>query len=220
MGMNILSIFLAAIDLKLGMIWKTKESIPRTTINHKESDIFHIWTFWRLISPDRCPCGSASSSCSPSFLEVNWPPLHLSWYMFVFYVGLMLSHIWIILGTFIFKKTQGWSIMDSKHVLCYCSQYQKLISNIEENSTILQLSGIYFCFITLSTIGFGDFVPVRYSIALLVIDVTFSTNFKIAIKEQGGQASDGRSSRRIQRAGEWTRECWLWWWCTWGWPWS
>jgi len=36
-------------------------------------------------------------------------------------------------GTFIFKKTQGWSIMDS----------------------------IYFCFITLSTIGFGDFVPVR-----------------------------------------------------------
>ena len=77
--------------------------------------------------------------------------------------------------------------MDSKHVLCYCSfklsQYQKLISNIEENSTILQLSGIYFCFITLSTIGFGDFVPVRYSIALFVIDVTFSTKLQSRNKE-------------------------------------
>ena len=67
--------------------------------------------------------------------------------------------------------------MDSKHVLCYCSfklsQYQKLISNIEENSTSLQLSGIYFCFITLSTIGFGDFVPVRYSIALFLLTLHF-----------------------------------------------
>jgi len=36
-------------------------------------------------------------------------------------------------GAFLFKKTQGWSIRDS----------------------------VYFCFITLATIGFGDFVPVR-----------------------------------------------------------
>ena len=101
-----------------------------------------MWIFWRLISPDQCLCGSALFSCSPSSLEVNCPPLHLSWYMYVLYEGLILSHIWTILGTFIFKKTQGWSIMDSKHVLCYCSfklsQYQKLISNIEENSTTLR----------------------------------------------------------------------------------
>ena len=69
--------------------------------------------------------------------------------------------------------------MDSKHVLCYCSQYQKLISNIEENSTSLQLSGIYFCFITLSTIGFGDFVPVRYSIALFLLTLHFLSIAKL-----------------------------------------
>jgi hypothetical protein len=44
-------------------------------------------------------------------------------------IGVLIAYI--IAGAFIFAITEGWSILD----------------------------GVYFCFVTFSTIGFGDFVP-------------------------------------------------------------
>lgn len=46
-------------------------------------------------------------------------------------VTLLILSTYIILGGIIFKSLEGWSVLD----------------------------GVYFCFITLSTIGLGDFVP-------------------------------------------------------------